>query len=289
MNPLRLSQDSGSAYNRAARCAHAEPVSLVPGRCEDNMEATPPGPPPLQFETATPQTPVAGAARTAGVTCAGCQRTLDLEYFDVNGASVCAACRDQIASHGQTPQGWGVLARAAGAGLVAAILGAILYYAVMALAHLEIGIIAIAIGYMVGYAIRMATGGRGGRRFQVLAIVLTYWSVGLAYTPFLLMARQPTQQGVTAPKTDLSTTVSPSVQEVAAPADNPGAADPPGLGTFVVVLAFVTFTLPVLSVVGTLPGGLLSAAIIGFGMQQAWRMTATPALQISGPYRIGPG
>jgi hypothetical protein len=44
--------------------------------------------------------------------------------------------------------------------------------------------------------------------------------------------------------------------------------------------------LPVLAVVSSLPGGLISAAIIAFGMQQAWRMTGVAALQISGPYRI---
>jgi ABC-type uncharacterized transport system permease subunit len=40
-------------------------------------------------------------------------------------------------------------------------------------------------------------------------------------------------------------------------------------------------------VLGSLPGGLISAAIIAFGMQQAWRMTGSPQVQISGPYRIG--
>jgi hypothetical protein len=44
--------------------------------------------------------------------------------------------------------------------------------------------------------------------------------------------------------------------------------------------------LPVLVVFGSMPGGLLSALIIGIGMRQAWQMTAVPPLQISGPYRI---
>src|SRR2546427_9516885 len=68
-------------------------------------------------------------------------------------------------------------------GLGAGVIGAIIYYAVMAIAHLEIGIVAILIGYMVGYAVRKGARGRGGRRFQVLAVALTYASVALAYTP----------------------------------------------------------------------------------------------------------
>jgi hypothetical protein len=35
---------------------------------------------------------------------------------------------------------------------------------------------------MVGYGIRLGTRGRGGRRFQVIALVLTYWAIGLAYS-----------------------------------------------------------------------------------------------------------
>ena len=34
-----------------------------------------------------------------------------------------------------------------------------------------------------GLRVRKGAGGRGGRRFQILAVVLTYWAVGLAYTP----------------------------------------------------------------------------------------------------------
>src|SRR5258708_3197232 len=61
--------------------------------------------------------------------------------------------------------------------------GAAIYYGVIAIAPLEIGIVAILIGYMVGYSVRKGADGRGGRRFQVLAAVLTYCSVALAYAP----------------------------------------------------------------------------------------------------------
>jgi len=45
--------------------------------------------------------------------------------------------------------------------------------------------------------------------------------------------------------------------------------------------------LPVIMVVGSLPSGLISAAIIFFGMRQAWVMTGVSHLEISGPYRVG--
>ena len=147
------------------------------------MDSSAGGPPPLQFDTAVPSVAPSGVITAQGVTCTVCQRAISDEYFDVNGQSVCDGCRTQLAQLAQTPRSWGLFVKAGLFGLVAAILGAILYYAVIAITNFEIGIVAIAIGYMVGWAIRKATANRGGRRYQVLALVLTYWAVGLAYTP----------------------------------------------------------------------------------------------------------
>ncbi len=55
--------------------------------------------------------------------------------------------------------------------------------------------------------------------------------------------------------------------------------------TLVFLFGF-SLALPVLSVVSSMPGGLISAAIIAFGMHQAWQMTGAPAMAISGPYRL---
>ena len=114
---------------------------------------------PLQFETAIPRDarPDAQVA-SQGVNCQGCSRSLTDEYYDVNGQSVCESCRDQIAQHGVTPRGMGLFVRAGLFGLGAAIAGAALYYAVIAITNFEIGLVAIAIGFMVGYAVRREIG-----------------------------------------------------------------------------------------------------------------------------------
>ena len=54
------------------------------------------------------------------------------------------------------------------------------------------------------------------------------------------------------------------------------------------VFAFA-FALPVIAVVGSLPSGLLSGAIIFFGLRQAWHMTGAPHVVVTGPYRVGAG
>jgi hypothetical protein len=108
----------------------------------------------LQFDTAAlPREPGHDAA-AAGVSCGACAATLANEYFDVNGISVCAPCHARLAEHAETPPGWLPVLRALAFGMAAAIAGAILYFAVVTITHLEIGIVAIAIGYMVGYAVR---------------------------------------------------------------------------------------------------------------------------------------
>jgi hypothetical protein len=140
------------------------------------------------------------------------------------------------------------LVRAAVFGLGAAIAGAILYYAIIAITNLEIGLVAIVIGYMVGWAVRKGAGERGGRLFQVIALVLTYLSVGMAYLPLAMKG----------------------INEISARA------------------LVLVFTLPFLVVFGSLPSGLISALIIGFGMMQAWRMTAAHQISIAGPFKVGP-
>jgi len=237
----------------------------------------------MQFDTAVPRGTTSDSEATQqGVSCAVCRRAIAAEYFDVNGQSVCGPCRDQLAEQTVPPRGWAVLVRPALYGFAAAILGAILYYAVIAITDFEIGIVAIAIGYMVGYAVRAGAGGKGGRRFQVLALVLTYWSVGLAYTPltFQGMAEQSKQEAETLPAAVDADVAPESAAEASA---SPGSIQVP---VALAVLTGLSLALPVLAIVTSLPGGLLSAAIIAFGMQQAWRMTGTPQLQISGPYRI---
>jgi hypothetical protein len=210
-------------------------------------------------------------------------------------------------------RGWGIFVKAFLFGGVAAILGAAIYYGVIALTNFEIGLVALLIGFMVGAAVRMATKGRGGRRFQVMALVLTYFSVGLAYAPLAVKG------AVDAARSDSTGADSAAV----AGADSPGlvpsippiripdsagvirpagdtmsatarSLEPTSIGGIIIGLAAVlagsfllTFALPIIYIVGSMPSGLISAIIIGIGMHQAWKMTAAQAHRISGPYRVG--
>jgi len=239
----------------------------------------------LQFDRVIAAPAASVVPAPAAATCTACQKALDTEYHSVNDHAVCRTCRDAIEEAAQSPRGAWPFIRAGLFGLGAGIVGAAIYYGVIALANLEIGIVAILIGYMVGYAVRRGAGGRGGRRFQVLAIALTYGAVALAYTPVVIKAALDQEKTDTASAITKNTAGTPAPTPLSEPANE----EPPARGGIIGLIFFLGFiaALPVIMVVGTLPSGLISAAIIFFGMRQAWVMTAAPSLRISGPYRVG--
>ena len=204
---------------------------------------------PLQFDRAGS----ASASPTAlpTVTCAGCRASIDTEYFQINGNILCGRCRTAVEAAAETPRGIGPMIVAGLFGLGAGIGGAAIYYAVIAIAHLEIGIVAILIGYMVGYSVRKGAGGRGGVRFQILAATLTYASVALAYIPLAvsqMATRTRTAQTRTAAASTVATQPISRARHVAIRND---AASEPGRAGRASSRLF-----PVLVVVGSLPFGL---------------------------------
>ena len=244
----------------------------------------------LQFERLEPATTAPATTERAGVPCAGCRTTIRHEYYSLGGKSICASCRARVErtrTSSRTPRAFG---KALAFGLGAAIAGAAVYYAVIALLSLEIGIVAILIGWMVGRAIQKALPGGGMRRYQVLAAVLTYFAVGMAYMPLMLgqmrkdaAARKSHAAAVIAqqgePAGDSAAAVQPPV---------PVKHKPTG-GSLIVgagALILVALSLPLVAAFGS-ASGILTALIIGIGMRQAWRMTRAPDNNVTGPFRVG--
>ena len=132
----------------------------------------------LQFERAE-----FGAAPARN--CTGCHQPIAGPYFDVNGQPFCEACTASIRqAHGDSPGG-AAFARAVGAGLIAGAIGSSLFYLVEKISGYQLSILAIAVGFLVGRAVRWATGGRGGVIYQILAVVLTYAAIAFSWLPFV--------------------------------------------------------------------------------------------------------
>jgi hypothetical protein len=257
-----------------------------------------------------------GSDTAAPNQCANCGKPLGSTYHTANGAPICSSCRGRLATATAPLRDPVTLAKALVFGFGAAIVGAIIYYAVMRYLNLEIGLVAILTGWMVGKAMSKATAGRGGRLVQVSAGLLTYVSVAMAYFPFAIqqMGEAAETAITTPPPPDTfgterlvdSATVAAMVDSMAAAAAaNPSAAqaDPllteeerrealegprPEINPIVgfVVVAGIALALPVLVILGSMPGGLISAAIIGFGIVQAWQLTGAPKLVFEGPFKL---
>jgi hypothetical protein len=204
----------------------------------------------LQFDRVTPASPGAVPASHSerAVVCASCGRPIATEYYDVHGKPVCASCKQILEAHQATGISGPNMIQSIVFGLGAAVVGGFLYYLFISKTGWDLSLIAIAIGYMVGYSVRKGAGGRGGRPLQIIAVVLTYFAIGITYL------------GLVTGYSNLSVATIP-----------------------------VLFMLPVRWVTNSMPGGILSAIIIGVGLYQAWQMTGSHELKIAGPYKVGAG
>src|SRR5512138_515887 len=182
--------------------------------------------PELQFDRAEPihAAPADAPAFQGPVQCAACGSRL-LSYYSGNGKVTCKRCRDaaiatQQGSHLPT------LATAAGLGLLAAIAGAIIYFAIAKITGYEIGLVSIVVGLLVGKGVRKGARGRGGWRYQALAILLCYLSIASSYFAFAIgeLVKRPE-----APAAETAAQPAPAPSGAAQPDVQPAGAQPPAV------------------------------------------------------------
>jgi hypothetical protein len=144
---------------------------------------------------------------------------------------------------------------------------------------LELALIAIVIGYMVGTAIRKASGGLGGRPQQILAVALTYFSITTSYIPVGIY-----QYAKRADKQVQTAAAGSTAAE--APASSEGKpSSRMSIGSAVVSLFLLVLAAPFLGLSHGF-GALISLLIIFFGLQRAWQIAGRRDLVIMGPYQV---
>jgi hypothetical protein len=228
---------------------------------------------PIQFDRAE-----YADASVSAPTCALCQKTLADSYFEVNGQTMCAECTDEVRqAHSGTP-GTGGIVKAIGAGIGAGILGALLYYAVLALSGYEFGLIAIVVGLLVGRAVRWGSGGRGGRLYQSLAVVLTYLAIVSCYVPFIIQGFRDADTK----QTSEATAGAAAGQRAAADAEPPATGGQIALA--LAVLGAIVLASPFLAGFQNIIGWL----ILGFALYEAWKVNRRIHLEVTGPFAITP-
>ena len=213
--------------------------------------------------------------------CAECKRALAGFYFDVNGRMVCEACRYAIEAKFNSGSAAGRIARATGAGLIAAALGAALYYGIAALTGYEFGLIAIVVGFAVGSAVNWGSNGRGGWAYQTLAIALTYFAIVSTYIPPIVEGLRTASEAEAGTTTEDTGATASSTD--AAPGDvNTEAAAPVPIAGAILIILLIACAAPFLAGFENIIG----LVIIGIGLYEAWKLNRRIALAISGPHTL---
>ncbi|HEY3255022.1 MAG TPA: hypothetical protein VGJ91_13775 [Polyangiaceae bacterium] len=192
--------------------------------------------------------------------CAFCKKPLTGQYWQISQRPACEQCKGSIARELDSSRSSASFVRALGYGTLAAVAGCIGWIAIEKLFHAQIGFVAIGVGYLVGKAVRKGSGGLGGKRYQALALTLTYAAIALASLPDLLDAvRQQSSAHASA------------------------ASGPPSLAGFLwgwTLLLGIALASPFLQ--GT--DNIIGLFIIGIGLYEAWKFTRPVAVQVLGPF-----
>src|ERR1041384_1589419 len=85
-----------------------------------------------------------------------------------------------------SPAGKALFVRGLLFGTGGALAGLILYSLVGIVTGLAIGYVSLAVGWLVAKTMMMGSRGRGGRRYQITAVALTYASVSMAAVPIAI-------------------------------------------------------------------------------------------------------
>ena len=225
-------------------------------------------------------TPQFGTAEYAssGEICKSCKQPISGNYYRINGMLACQRCAEQVQQ--QLPKDThAAYVRGITFGIGAAILGFVLFAAFVIITGISLGYISLAVGFLVGKAMKMGSSGIGGRRYQIAAAALTYAAVSLAAIPIAhhRSEAQTNSQGA-APQSD----------EQPGEVDNPPLEETqprakPNLVSAFGMMALLGLASPFLELQNPV-NGILGLVILFVGIRIAWQLTAGPKLEILGPF-----
>lgn len=205
--------------------------------------------------------------------CGACKAAITGEHFKLfaTGHTLCPSCAAAIMAQQEDPSPKAVL-RGVLFGAGAALACCIGYAAIIMITGLEIGLIAILVGYLVGTAVRKGSHGLGGIRSQIAAVVLTYVSITFSYIPMGI--QQATKQAAV-------------TQAKGAPAQ-PVQRAPVTAGNILLLVGILAGYAVITPFLGLASGisGILGFLILGLGLQRAWAITGRDERVVSGPFQI---
>jgi hypothetical protein len=206
--------------------------------------------------------------------CTRCGQLIGNAYYRVDGLVACEQCalkaRADLPNDSHSAYVRGLIF-----GIGAAIAGLILYSTFAITTGLVIGYLSLAVGFIVAKAIKAGSRGRGGRKYQITAVALTYAAVSLAAIPIAIAQAskdRPAQRQ----------TASSSSQPASANAAD--GAETKSFGAAIATLLMIGIASPFLDFQDPVHGAI-GLVILFVGIRIAWKMTAgSPVAPISGPF-----
>jgi hypothetical protein len=211
------------------------------------------------------------ASNSPAMTCAACHRPIPGPYFQINAAQVCADCANKLQE--QIPEdSHAAFVRALVFGIAGALVGFALYIIFALVTGLVIGWVSLAVGYIVGKAMHLGSRGVGGRRYQLVAVLLTYLAVSMSAVPIAIhQMRQRQQHQAQAQSSDTAASHGKHM----------------GVAKAIGVLALLGITSPFLDLRDPVHG-IIGLVILFVGIRFAWRFTAGRTINVSGPHYPSP-
>jgi hypothetical protein len=216
------------------------------------------------------------ASPDGGPPCANCKRPLGDEYWKWQSNAICTECKGRVESTLAKSKSGKAFGKAVLLGGGTALGCGIAYAVFVAATQMQIAFATIGIAFLVARVIRKASAGVGGRRFQVLAVALTYVASAMGYLP-------PIVKGIQRSAEQHQQAEAKSAPADGAPSAKP-ASSPLGVVVALAFLAGLTLAAPFLELTEA-PIGLL---IVLFGLWEAWKLSRGVPLVVEGPYRTAP-
>jgi hypothetical protein len=193
-----------------------------------------------------------GELKTAGaaeIKCSVCGSLIEGQKYVLNAQPACTRC---AVAAGAPVDSSAAFSTAVVYGVGAAFAG-LAFYAGFAIAfHFYIGYVAVAVGWLIGKAMMAGSKGIGGRKYQIVAVALTYFAISMASIPI----------GIA------------EVYEKGKDVD---------WGSYAGSLIVLGIASPILEVLARGALGLVGLVILFVGLRIAWRLTAARKVIVAKP------
>jgi hypothetical protein len=226
--------------------------------------------------------------------CQLCKQPVGAAYYRVNGAVACEQCATRVknatpaSSHANFMRGLLY-------GIGGAIIGLVIYSTFTIATGIEIGFISLAVGYIVGKAVKMGSRGFGGTHYQIAAVLLTYAAVSMSAVPIAIS--YSAKHRAEAPSVRPAAPANPATSSPAAQSSNTGsepdsssensstAPRKSGL-VLLLYLVYIGLASPFLELGQDPVHGAIGVIILLVGMRIAWQLTSmSDHAQIVGPFK----